>query len=176
MKTKTLSLFVLALCSYLSADTYCGPAAPAMEPQTELERLTVIMAKYSNNTNGLTAIDYAILHEDEPALDLLIKYGASVGHASLECARKTGSIELFHKIVSLGARLDYREGGYLFAAAIQSHQNDIATYLIKHGAEIGCDVLKKTDWRYLEKAKHCGNMEIHNLLVSYAYIQDTNPD
>lgn len=46
MKTKTLSLFVLALCSYLPADTYFGPAAPAMEPQTELERLTVIMAKY----------------------------------------------------------------------------------------------------------------------------------
>jgi len=144
-----------------------------MEPQTELERLTVIMAKYGNNPEDTQAINYAILMQDEAAIDLLLKYGAMPGQSSLGYARRAGSLDLLKKIFATGVPFDCESSYGLIYNAITAHQNDIAIYVIEKALELG----KYVSHRASENLSHCarvGNLEIYSFLSSKGFEKVNN--
>ncbi len=109
MKTKVFALLALTLCSHLPAETYVT-STPPLEPQTEFEQLAVVLAKHGNNPRGVPALHYAILQEDEVAVDLLLKYGASPKTAGcstsydqeiMHVCVETGNLEIFKKLATL---------------------------------------------------------------------------
>jgi hypothetical protein len=102
MKSKILTLTIVIFFTYFSATPILGHTPLPMEPQTEFEQLAMIMAKYGNNAEGLQAINYAILQKDEPAIDLLLKYGATLEKNCFVYAIKTESLELVKKFIDLG--------------------------------------------------------------------------
>lgn len=166
MKSKTLTLLALTLCSYLPADNVQLPK----EPKNEFQQLAVITAKYGNNPEGIPALHYAILQNDEPAVDLLLRYGASPFTKDLHrknClhyAIKAGNLELVVKLVELGLNPnDFSGGNVPLHVAIHEHQNDIAQYLIDYGVEVDPE---HTDDDSLSTCALVGNLEIYNLLVS----------
>lgn len=167
MKQKAITLLALVFCSYLPADAYLENATPPMEPQNELEHLTVILAKYGNNPENIQAINYAILQNDEAAIDLLLRYGASFGRMSPRYAIKVGNLDLFKRIFDNGVRIDSYENGLLLSA-IAYHHNDIARYLIEQGNTLGFDVLEE-DRDYLKACETADNIEIYNLLTNKGY-------
>lgn len=166
MKSKTIILLALTICSYLPANAY----TPPLEPKTEFEQLTVIMVKYGNNPDGLQALDHAVLKEDEYAVDLLLKYGATPGWKGLELAEKTGNYKIFLKLVNNGARLYWFKAYTILVDAIRNHRNDFAIYLIHHGPEMGHDFVSR-DHGYLNIAEDAKNTEIADLLKSLGCVR-----
>lgn len=137
MKSKLFSLLAITTMCYLPADTYQEYMTCPAVPQTEFEQLTVILSKYCNNLWGVPPIHCAILQNDIPAIDLLLKYGASPFTISLRddlsCihyAIKAGSLELTKKFVELGAPLN---GGDVYrdplSYAKYCNQPEIVRYL-----------------------------------------------
>ncbi|MBS0634545.1 MAG: hypothetical protein JSR37_03685 [Verrucomicrobia bacterium] len=174
MKLKTIAL-LLSFCFFSKTycvDTYkCGVdgyryTSHCMD-QPELSRLTMILAQFGNNPENLQALNYAILKEDVYAVDLLLKYGATPGSLSLDCARRVGNLDLLKKAFDAGARADEFDNDLLLNA-ISSYQNDIAAYLIEHGNDLGNFVIQD-DRNYLKICKESGNTEIYNLLKSKGY-------
>ncbi len=163
MKLKVLFCISIFFGSYLSADTYLNNANAShpLEPQTEFEQLVVLMVK---SNNGAQAINYAILQQDEAAVDLLITYGAHPSEGSLQCARRAGNLDLLKKVFNCGVRADSFDNDLLLNA-IQYHQNDIARYLIEQGNSLG-DFVLQDDRDYLKVCEQVENIEIYNLLAS----------
>ncbi|MBS0635488.1 MAG: hypothetical protein JSR37_08510 [Verrucomicrobia bacterium] len=165
----TLSTLLLLLCSFdydnSGKNNYRYNSRSVDQP--ELNRLTMILTQFGINPENLNALDYAILKEDEYAVDVLLKYGATPGNRSLSCARQVGNLDLLKKIFEAGARADDFDNDLLLNA-ISSHQNDIAAYLIDLGNDLG-DYVIQEDRDYLKTCQAAENMEIYNLLISKGY-------
>lgn len=167
MKTKMIILLALALCNYLPADAYWESTASPMEPKTELEQLTVIMAKYGNNPENLSVMNYAVLQQDEEAFDLLVKYGATPGTRTLYCASKAGDFSMFKKIADMGVGLStFTDLEWpIMNNAIYGHHNDIAVYLLENGKRLGFDYFSDKSYM-LSICSEAGNDEMYNIIAS----------
>lgn len=78
MKLKKLVLILFISINWLSS-AVCTEIIPDQlcEATTDIEKLTLLQTKYGNNPYGVSTLQYAILQNDEAAVDLLLKYGAS---------------------------------------------------------------------------------------------------
>lgn len=163
MNIKTLIVLALALCSYLPANAY----TPPMEPQTEFEQLAVIMAKYGNNPQNLSAMNYAVLQHDEEAFDLLVKYGAAPGTWTLYYASMAGDLAIFKKIIDAGVGFSIFTDleRPIMANAIYGHHNDIAVYLLENGKRLGYDYFIDKSYM-LSVCSEAKNDEMYNIIAS----------
>lgn len=147
MKSHILVLLTAATFNLLPSSVQAQTSSQKPpKTETEMERLTLVLTKYGNNPEGTSALLYAILQNDEPAVDLLLRYGASPfakdckNRNCLYYAIKAGNFELFKMFIQLGVDPNddcYSDEYKPLAVAIQFHQNDIAELLIK----LGCDRL-----------------------------------
>lgn len=149
----------------------CGSEKLKPEP-TESERLTDILVKYGNNPEGVPTLQYAILQNDVPAVDLLLKHKSSPhtqdthGADCLYYSVRVGNIELVKKFLALGVnpngQLDSDEYKPL-KLALENNRNDIAKLLIDAGVDLTKDSRYKPD--YLRYCCQNTNFEITKLLV-----------
>lgn len=109
MKLKTIILAALLSFIFISDASCANKKKPAKHPtQKELNELTLLLTSYSNNSEGVPPLHYAILKKDTKAINLLLKHGADP--KSLDCNRwsclyyaiKSGSIPLIKKFITLG--------------------------------------------------------------------------
>ncbi len=76
--------------------------------ERELNELTLILAKYSNNPEGAPPLHYAVLKNDGRAISLLLKHGVdplsvcSKNNSCLYYAIRSGSLSLVKKFITLG--------------------------------------------------------------------------
>ncbi len=174
---KTFALLALTACSYLSAETYSS-TSQALVPQTEFEQLAVICTKYGNNPRGLPTLHYAILQNDEEAVDLLLKYGASPHTQSakksykpdiLHACVQSGNLALFKKFADVAwstPELIEDTGTSVLLQAIQLHENYIANFILETYTFDLDDKLRFIPKWLLEECSRAGNYEIFNLLVT----------
>lgn len=111
----------------------------------ECDELSEILAKHGNNPDGIPALLYAIKVNDERAVDILLRHGASaftrdhLNRNALYFAVESGSINLVRKFIALG--VSPNEVASLwentpFTLAIEQGKNELAKYLYEHGGQV----------------------------------------
>lgn len=115
MKLKTIILPALLSFIFISDASCAKKKKPSGPSQKELNEVTLTLARYSNNPEGLPTLHYAVLKNDRKAISLFLKYGAdplSVCRSHYSClyyAIKSGSLSLIKKFIALGnSHLDVR--------------------------------------------------------------------
>lgn len=148
MKEKLLFIIALISLSSLSATT-CKDKKPSKSPtEKELTELILIQTKYSNNSEGVPALIYAVIKNDVKAIDLLLKNGADP--FTIDCKRQScfyhaviaGHLDLVKKFISLGHNPinlfdvnKHPESPILtsFCQSIYFGQPKVAMYLLEKG-------------------------------------------
>lgn len=175
MKFKLFALFATFIFTCLSADTYLENCSSLPVPQTDFEKLSAILTRYGNNPEGIPTLHYAILQNDKPAIDLLLKHGASpftenFKHRNcLYYAIIAGSLELVQRFIQLGVDPngtsdDDDEGLRPLAVAIKFHQNEIIDFLINIGTQTTYENSSGYKTNLITVACYAGNYEAFKTL------------
>lgn len=108
MKLKAIILVLLLSFVFIGDASGAKKKKPSGPSQKELNELTLTMARYGNNPEGVPPLHYAILKKDMKAINLLLKHGAdplSADSSKRSClyhAIVAGSIPLINKFIALG--------------------------------------------------------------------------
>ena len=136
----------------------------------ECDELSQVLAKYGNNPDGIPALLYAIKVNDERAVDILLKNGASaftrdhLNRNALYFAVDSGSMNLVKKFMALGVSPNEARNGAdtAFFHAITERKNDIAKYIYDHEGQMYAQPTNYSAW---EVCFAIGNYEMCKFLV-----------